>query len=226
MTANPWLITLHLIALFIWVGHLLLTPRVIAYAVSRPDAERESLYRWLRRSWNVLSPAGLVVVATGLLMLFGVGFPGDQGILGYLAPRDGDAPTYWYITFHVKLVSATLLVFWDFWMGAQINRLVRGAKPSGVWPLATLMALTGALLVHVAIWLTFSGLGVGYGARFVGYGGALVMITAGIIGARKLGRTDSRGKYMILHGYTAGLVVLIVILIVARPLAYGGSTLG
>lgn len=226
MTAHPWLITFHIIALFIWVGHLLLTPRVIAYAVTRPEEEKQSLYRWLRRSWNVLSPAGLIVVGTGLLMLFGVGLPGERSILDYLAPRNNGNPTYWYITFHVKLVSATLLVFWDFWMGAQIARLARKDEPRAVWPLATLMALTGALLVHVTIWLSLSALGVGFAARYVGYAGIFLMIGAGVVGARKLGRSDSRGKYMALHGFTAGLVVLIVILIIARPLAFGGATVG
>ncbi|MBZ0136706.1 MAG: hypothetical protein K8I27_10065 [Planctomycetes bacterium] len=224
MTANPWLITLHLITLFIWVGHLLLTPRVIAYAVSRPESEREPLYTWLRRSWNLLSPAGLVVLATGLLMLFGVGWPGDRGILDYLAPRDNGAPTYWYITFHVKLVSATLLMLWDFWMGAQIFRLSRGAAPRRAWALATLMALSGALLAYVAAWLSLSALGLGMTSRYVGYGLVLLAVTGGIVAGRKLGRTDSRAKYMALHGVAAALVVLIVILIIARPLAFGGDT--
>ena len=88
------------------------------------------------------------------------------------------------------------------------------------------MALSGALLVHVTIWLSLSALGVGGPARFVGYAGALLMIAGGVFGARKLGRTDSRAKYMMLHGYTAALVILIVVLVIARPLAHGGSTLG
>jgi uncharacterized membrane protein len=224
MTANPWLIAVHIIALFIWVGHLLLTPRVLAYAVSRPETEREPLYRWLRRSWNVLSPAGLIVVATGLLMLFGVGWPAEGALGTYLKPRVEGDPSYWYITFHVKLVSAVLLVFWDFWMGAQIFRLTRGEAPKRWWPLAVLVALTGALLVHLTVWLSLSALGVGYSARYVGYVGIFLVIGAGVFGARKLGRADDRAKYLALHGFTAGLVVLIVILIIARPLSYGGPT--
>ena len=166
-----------------------------------------------------------VVVATGLLMLFGVGWPADNAIGTYLKPRVGDAPSYWYITFHIKLVSAVLLIFWDFWMGAQIFRLARGVEPKRWWPLAVLMALTGALLVHVTIWLSLASLGVGYNARFFGYAGIFLMIGAGVFGARKLARSDSRGKYMALHGFTAALVILIVILVIARPFSHGGPTL-
>lgn len=224
MNAHPWLIALHVIALFVWVGHLLLTPRALAFAVTRGGEERIELIRWLRKSWNILSPAGLVVLASGLLMLFGIAMPGERSVLDYLAPRSGDSPTFWYITFHVKLVCATLLICWDFWLGAQIFRLARGAEPRKAWPLAVLMALSGALLVHLTVWLSLSALGVGYEARFFGYAGSLLMIAGGIFGARKLARSDTRGKYMAAHGLVAGLVIMIVVLVVARPLAFGGAT--
>ena len=65
MTANPWITTLHLLALFVWLSHMLMTPRVLAYAVDLPDEQRQRLLLWLKRSWNVLSPFGLLVLAAG-----------------------------------------------------------------------------------------------------------------------------------------------------------------
>ncbi|MCA8911957.1 MAG: hypothetical protein KDB82_09645 [Planctomycetes bacterium] len=236
MTANPWITTLHLLALFVWLSHMLMTPRVLAYAVDLPDEQRQRLLLWLKRSWNVLSPFGLLVLAAGLLMLFGVGQNGSDPLITlgtYLSPRqvnghptwDGD-PSYWYITFHVKLVSALILIFSDFWLGAQIYRLCRGEEPKRGWPLATLMALGYALLANMLVWLLLSWAGAGQAARFAGYGAAVLCLAGGIMGGRKLGRRDTRGKYMAFHGLVAALMILIVILIIARPLAYGGHTLG
>lgn len=229
MSANPWIITIHLIALFIWLGHLLATSRALAFAAQQPEESRNKLVLWLRRSWNISSPFGLVVFVTGTMMLLGTGMPGaghGETLKNYLAPRVADGgPSFWYITFHVKLVSALLLGFCDFWLGAQIFRLARGAEPKRVWPLATLLGIGGALIAHVLVWLSLSGLGVGPAGRYVGYGAAITAIASGIIIGRKLGRSDSKARYMAMHGLVAGLIVLIVILIIARPLSYGGSTL-
>ncbi|MCA8913998.1 MAG: hypothetical protein KDB90_01200 [Planctomycetes bacterium] len=236
MTANPWLITIHLIALFIWLAHLMVTPRVMAYMADQPDAARESLARWLKRSWNLSSPAGLVVLAVGLMMLHGVGMPGADPAttLGtYLSPRqvnglptwDGD-PSYWYITFHVKLVSALLLIFCDFWLGAQIYRIARNEPARGSWGLPTLLGIGFALVANLLVWLALASLGVGPASRFIGYAGAIGGLVGGIMAGRKLGRGDTRAKYNAFHGLVAALMVLIVILIIARPLAYGGHTLG
>ncbi|MCB9894011.1 MAG: hypothetical protein H6839_06175 [Planctomycetes bacterium] len=236
MTANPWLITIHLIALFVWLAHLMVTPRVMAYAVAQPEEARRPLAVWLKRSWNLSSPAGLVVLVVGLMMLHGVGKPGADAMvtLGtYLSPRqvdglptwDGD-PSYWYITFHVKLVAALILIFCDFWLGAQIYRMARNEPPKGSWALPTLMGLGFSLVANLLAWLVLAWLGFGPSARFIGYVGALGGLVGGILAGRKLGRADTSAKYNAFHGLVAALMVLIVILIIARPLAYGGHTLG
>ena len=236
MSANPWLIALHLIALFVWLGHMIMTPRVLAYAVAQPEEHQLNLLRWLRRSWNVMSPAGLVVLVIGLMMLHGVGMPGnDVGhTLGtYMSPRqtggqpswEGE-PSYWYVTFHIKLVAALLLIFSDLWLGAQISRMLRQKPPKRTWAFATLMGLSSALLVMVPSWLILSEFGLGRTSRFIGMGLALLALVGSVFATRKLGRTDSRAKYMMFHGVVAGLMIIIVFMIIVRPLAYAGNTLG
>lgn len=235
MTANPWLIALHLVALFLWVGHLLVTPRLLAHSAGLQEDHQERTWLWLRRSWNTTSPAGLLVFITGLLMLHGVGMPGSDPAtsLGtYLSPRQTNGhptwsgePSYWYITFHVKLVSAILLALFDFWLGAQIRRLGRKQPPKSTWPLTTLLALTSALLANTSVWLILASNGMGPSARYAGYVAGAVGMAIGILMGRKLGRGDSRAKYMAVHGLIAALMVLIVVMIIARPVAYGGHTL-
>lgn len=231
MAANPWILTLHLISLFFWLGQLLVMTRLLGFHVQQPSELQQRLSPLEKRMWLMAgAPGALLVLVTGLLMLHGVGSdafnnPGEA-LRNYLKPRTPDgAPTFWYITFHIKLVSFTLLALTEAWVGAQIFRLARGEQPKRAWPLATLLGLMAALFGNTVVWLVLAGLGVGPASRFIGYGAALVSFGAGMFGGRKLGLADSRAKYSLVHGLVAALLLLIVILVIARPLAYAGHTL-
>jgi uncharacterized membrane protein len=222
MTANPWILALHLIALFFWLGQMLVLSRVLANEYTEPPS-------WHKRMWLSGLGDGLAVLITGLMLLSGVGYAGFESagaaIGNYLKPNTAERePTFWYVTFHVKLVSFTLLACAFAWLGAQIFRMARKQPPARVWPLATLLAFAFALPAHVLVWLSLSGLGVG-GARSIGYGAAITGAAAGIMLARKFGRTDNRQKYMIVHGVIAVLMIQIVIMMIAKPLSYAGTTL-
>jgi uncharacterized membrane protein len=225
MTANPWILAFHLIALFFWLGQMLLLSRMLAFHVeslAEPPACHKRLW------WAGLGD-GIVVLITGLMMLHGVGYPGfdspGAALGNYLKPKSPEgAATFWYVTFHVKLVSFTLLACAFAWLGAQIFRLARKQPPARVWPLATLLAFCFALPAHVLVWLSLSELGVSF-ARFAGYGAALLGAIGGVASGRKFGRTDSRQKFMIVHGAIALLMIQIVILMIAKPLSYAGKTL-
>jgi uncharacterized membrane protein len=225
MTANPWILAFHLIALFFWLGQLLVLSRLLAFHVES-GAEPPP---WHKRLWWAGLGDGVVVLITGLMMLHGVGYAGFESpgaALGnYLKPKSPDgAATFWYVTFHVKLVSFAMLACAFAWLGAQVFRLARKQAPARVWPLATLLAFAFALPAHVLVWLALSELGVGP-ARFIGYGAALLGASAGVAAGIKLGRTDTRRKFMAVHGAIAVLMIQIVILMIARPLSYAGSTL-
>jgi uncharacterized membrane protein len=226
MTANPWILAFHLIALFFWLGQLLVLSRVLAFhAESQADAPA-----WHKRLWWAGLGDGIAVLLTGLMLLHGVGYTGFESpgaALGnYLKPNTPERePTFWYVTFHVKLVSFALLAGAFAWLGAQVFRLARKQPATRVWPLATLLAISFALPSHVLVWLSLSELGVSF-ARSVGYGAALLGGFAGVMLARRFGREDSRRKFMIVHGVIAVLMIQILILMIARPLSYAGSTLG
>jgi uncharacterized membrane protein len=226
MTANPWILAFHLIALFFWLGQLLVLSRLLAFHAELPETEPP---RWHRRLWWAGLGDGTVVLITGLLMLHGVGYPGfdspGAALGNYLKPKSPDGgATFWYVTFHVKLVSFALLSCAFAWLGAQVFRLARRQAPKRVWPLAVLLAFAFALPSHVLVWLSLSELGVD-AARFIGYAAALIGASAGVAAGVRLGRTDSRQKFMAVHGAIAVLVIQIVILMIARPLAFAGSTL-
>jgi uncharacterized membrane protein len=229
MTANPWILSLHLIALFLWLGYLLVLPRLLAHAASLPDDARSALAARLRRGWNTASPVGLVVLVTGLMMLHGVGSASfasvGDALRHYFKPTLNGEPTFWYVTFHVKLVSFTLLSGIDFWLGMQAGRMAKGVVAKRAWPLALLLAPSCALLLHVTVWLSLSALGLGPAARFIGYAFAVLGVGLGVLAARKLGTSDAPAKYHLAHGVVAALLVLIVILIVAKPLSFAGPTL-
>ena len=224
MTANPWILAFHLIALFFWLGSLLVLSRVLAFHVES-GAEPPA---WHKRLWWAGLGDGLAVLVTGLMMLHGVGYAGFESpgaALGnYLKPKVDGAASFWYVTFHVKLVSFALLACAFAWLGAQVFRLARKQPPARVWPMATLLAFAFALPSHVLVWLSLSELGVG-AARFIGYTAAVLGAAAGVAAAVKLGRTDTRQKFIVVHGAIAVLMIQIVILMIAKPLSYAGSTL-
>lgn len=231
MAANLWILTFHLLGLFLWLGQLLVMTRLLGFHVQQPPELQQRLSPLMKRMWlAVAAPGALLVLVTGLLMLHGVGSasfsnPGEA-LRNYLKPRTPDgAPTFWYITFHIKLVSFTLLALTEIWVGAQIFRLARCDQPTRAWPLAALLGLMAALFGNTVVWLALAGAGVGPASRFIGYGAALLCFAGGFVGGRKLGLGDSRAKYSMVHGLVAALLLLILVLVIARPLAYAGPTL-
>jgi uncharacterized membrane protein len=227
MTANPWLLALHILFLFLWIGQIIYVSRLVGFCVGDADLQKRMI-PLQKRLW--LSPGLPGVLITGLLLLHGVGGAFDaprDALRYYLNPRTtAGEPSFWYITFHVKLVSFTLLALVDLWLGRQIFRMAKGGEPGRVWPLAALMGVIGALTAHVVVWVSLSELGVGPSARFIGYGCAALAMAAGIFGGIKLGRADRRAKFAAAHGLAMTLILLIVALIMARPLSFGGATLG
>lgn len=231
MTANLWLLSFHLIALFVWLGQMLYLSRFLGYHVDESADVRPRLSRMQKRMYLFIDlPGGILVLITGMMLLHGVAYPGfaspGDALSNYLNPRTtGGEPSLWYVTFHVKLVSFVLLALLDAYVGVQVFRLANEKAVRRGWPLGAIMAVSGALIAHVTVWLSLSSLGVG-AARPIGYSVALVTAVAGFVGGRKLALKDSRAKYSAIHGLIAALLMLIVILIIARPLQGGGPTLG
>lgn len=231
MTANPWLLSFHLIALFVWLGQLLYLSRFMGYHVEEAPEVQQRLSRMQKRMYLFIDLPGMILVlVTGMLMLHGVAYVGfadpGEALRFYFAPRtEGGEPSAWYITFHVKMVSFVLLALTDVYVGTQIFRMARGAPAGHGWTLGVVMALICALIGHVSVWLTLSALDVGI-ARQVGYAFAVAGLVGGFLGGRKLALKDTRAKYSALHGLIAALLMLIVILVVAKPLQFGGTTLG
>ncbi len=134
-----------------------------------------------------------------------------------VSPRFGTSPSTsnWFV----------LLALTDAYIGVQVFRLANEKPVKHAWPLGVIMALSGAMVGHVSVWLTLSALEVG-GARYIGYATALIAAVAGFVGGRKLALKDTRAKYSAIHGLVAALLMFIVILVVARPFQQGGPTLG
>ena len=220
MVANGWILALHLIALFFWIGNLLVLSRLLAFHTAQPPETQERLLPLAQHIWRVASPVGALVLITGLLMIHGVATPRSVGesLRWYFVPRtEAGEPSFWYVTFHVKMVSFVVLMFTDFWLGRQVYRLARGRMPAPWWPLSVLMALAGVLIGIAGTWIALSSFGVSFG-RELGYGVAAVLCVAGLLGGRKLGGGVSRARFMAAHGVIAALVLLIVVLVIARPL--------
>jgi uncharacterized membrane protein len=226
MTANGWILRLHLIALFFWIGNLLVLSRLMAFYTEQPEEMQQRLLPLAQRIWRVaVSPSGALVLITGLMMLHGVGTPRSVGdsLSWYFKPRlpDGE-PSLWYVTFHVKLVAFAVIMFSDFWIGRQIYRVANGRMPAPGWPLGALLALGGILVGLVGTWVSLSALGIPYG-RQVGYGVGFLLAAGGFIGGRKLGASGTKARYWALHGLVAVLVLLIVTLVIAKPLQNGAA---
>lgn len=225
--ANPWILTLHLIALVIWLGHMLVLSRLAGHQATEPSP---ATVAFLRRSWVRGSvPAGLLVFITGMLMLHGVGSaslasPGDA-LYHYFKPK---LPTgeikFWYVTFHVKLVCFTLLVIGDGWLGWRIRAMAREQALSGkgtgfsIW-----MAVCWAVLGMVVSSLALSYLHVP-GFRYFGYGVMAVFAIGAFISGRRVIAKGGRAPFVAMDGTTGALVALVIALVIAKPLAMGWPT--
>jgi uncharacterized membrane protein len=225
MTANGWILALHLLGLFFWIGTLLALSRLLAFHVEQPHELHSRLTPLERRLYFLSAvPGGLLAITAGLLMLHGVGsinFSSPGQALGYyFKPRiESGEPSFWYVTFHVKLVAFTILALCDAWLYRQIGRLSRGTQGPG-WPLGALLALTGILVGLIVVWLPLAAMGVST-ARYISYGAALTLAAAGFVVGRRLGSQPGRARFAALHGAIASLVLLIIVLVLAKPLSFG-----
>jgi uncharacterized membrane protein len=227
MFANPWILAFHLIALFLWVGQLLFLSRFLGYHVKEPAEVQQRLSQLERRMYfYICIPGGFVAILTGVMMLLGVGTQMSPGeALGtYLRPRVEDTPSFWYVTFHLKLVAFVILFSCDLFLGRQISRLATGKLPTSGWGLGLVSGFAAFLPVMALVWLVLAELGVGPSRMIGGVVGMLAGAGVFVL-AMKFGATATRARYSMLHGGIAALVVLIVILMLAKPLVSGGSTL-
>lgn len=222
MAANLWILALHLIGLFFWVGTLLVLSRLLAFHAGQPE-HSQALLSFMRRLYlRATMPGGALVLVTGLLMLHGVGSQlGGPGaaLKHYLSPRLEDgAPSFWYVTFHVKLVCVFLLFLCDLYLYRQLGHLARSTQPKSGWPLAALMGVVATIAGLLAVWLPLGALDLPMPRR-IGYA---VGLPAGAI-ALGLGLKlpPGRARFAALHGCIAVLMVLILVLIVAKPFAGG-----
>ncbi len=227
MTANGWLLALHLTGLFFWIGTLLSLTRLLGFSAGQDaDLQGRTLPLAQRLYRFSVIPGGLLAIITGLLMLHGVGTtrgPGDS-LSWYFKPRfeDGE-PSFWYVTFHVKLVAFVVIALCDAWIARQMYRLGKGLGNGPGWALGALLALGGILVGLVGTWLALSAMGVGIG-RQVGYGVGVLLAIGGFVMGRKLAAAPGRGRFSAVHGVISGLLLLIIVLVLAKPLV-GGAPL-
>lgn len=223
MAANPWILTLHLIGLFTWVGALLLLSRMLILAVKQSVEPSGPLIGLMRRLYmGSCVPGGVLAIVAGLLMLHGLGSQlGGPGaaLRYYFVPKlDNGTPSFWYVTFHVKMVSAVLLFLCDMYLLRQLGHLSRGTRPKSNWPLATLMGLVATLALLLVVWLPLGALHVP-APRLIGYGVGLPAGVAAFVTGLKL--KSDRLRFVALHVCIATLVVQALVLIVAKPLSGG-----
>lgn len=223
MSANLYILALHVLALFLWIGNLLVLSRLMGFHMEQPADVQARLIPLEKRLYLLGGlPAGIVALATGLLMLHGVGSPffanPGQALTHYLKPVDAEgARMPWYVTFHVKLVSFVILLTCDIWLGRQVRRISRGNLTAAWWPLGIVLGLASFMVVLVLTWLALDGFGVGP-SRQVGIVIGLIVAVAVFFGARKLAASPGRARFSAIHGAVAALLALIILLIIAKPL--------
>lgn len=221
MAAHPWILALHLIGLFLWVGTLLVLSRLLVFHARQPE-HNQALLAFMRRLYfGACVPGGALAIIAGLLMLHGVGSQlGGPGaaLKHYFSPRlESGAPSFWYVTFHVKMVSVFLLWLCDIFLYRQLVHLGRDTK-SPAWPLATLMGVIATISMLLLVWLPLGALDVPM-PRQIGYAVGLPAGAAAFVAGWKL--PPGRARFAALHGCIAALMVLILVIIVARPFAGG-----
>lgn len=227
---HRWLLAFHLISLFIWIGGLLNLSRFLGYHVGESESTQVRLSRIEKRMYFFVTlPGGILSMITGLMLLHGVGSASDASprefLSWYLSPwTDAGTRSFWYVTFHVKLTLVGVLWLLDIYLGRQILLLSRGESPRSGVPFGALMAIVLFMAGFLVTW--FVGIGgeaptepLGKAARHLGYavGGGLGL--AGLIGGTILGGKPGRARFSALHGLIAVIVMLIVILVLAKPVA-------
>lgn len=227
MIANGWLLAFHLLALFLWVGQLMFLSRFLGYHVQEPpEVQKRLSYLEKRMYIYICVPGGLLAIATGLLMLHGAATPNFAGpteaLNHYLNPRTtSGSPSFWYVTFHLKLSSVLLLVLCDIYLGKQVFRLANGSKPSSARVFAALAGLVGFVAGVGMVW-SFAAAAEIEQARYIGFGAGLVLAVVGVALGLRLGKQQTRAKFSMLHGMISLLVMLIIFLVLAKPIIFAG----
>lgn len=220
--ANTWLVAIHVGSVIVWLGTLLVISRMAVHALRSDDAPRQTLTLHAKRLYHRTStPAGALAVITGLMMIHGVFTAMGAGdALGYyFKPLDAARnPTFWYATFHVKMVSVVMLLSADIYLGRQIGQMARGHEVRTGFGLSVIAFFIGMMCVLLPVWLIAGGLGVS-GARMIGFGTG---IPAGLGMAYLAWRMGKSGKgFVLLHALIAAIAALIVVVILAKPLVNG-----
>ncbi len=228
MTANGWILAFHLIALFLWVGQLMFLSRFLGYHVQEPPEVQRRLSNLEKRMYvYICVPGGFLAIVTGMLMLHGAATlnfasPGDT-LSYYLNPRTSSgAPTFWYVTFHLKLSCVVLLILCDVYLGKQIFRLESGTAPTSAKPFAILAGFVGMVGGIGLVWSILAAAEVA-NARYIAYGGGFLLSVVGVTLGLKLGKQQTRAKFSMLHFMISLLVMLIVFLVLAKPIVFAGQ---
>lgn len=225
MDPNRWILALHVIGLLSWVGSLLVLSRLLVFHIKQSPETQAALGVFERRLYFMgCVPGGVLVISTGLLMLHGVGqealkTPG-VALKWYFNPTLNGFPSFWYVTFHVKMVAVAMLLACDFYMYGQLRRMTGGRPAKTGWGLALIVGLATTLAATLAVWLPLGALDVPI-PRVIGYGIGIPAGAATGAAVFRAGRKSGKAALGALHGTIALLVLLIVIVIVARPLANG-----
>lgn len=221
MGANRWLLTVHVASLIVWLGGLLVVSRIVVHALRQEDVARASLTALCRKLYfRMCVPAGAVAILTGLCMLHGLftGMKPGDALGSYFKPRVDDAPTFWYVTFHVKMVSVAMLFAADLYLGRQVSRMARGIEPATGIGLGVLAGFITTMCVLLPVWLVAGNLELPK-PRTIGFAVAVPSGIAAAIAAIRLGKAG-KGLPM-LHGLIAAIMLVILVVILARPLAGG-----
>jgi uncharacterized membrane protein len=206
----------------VWLGTLLVIARMVTHALRADDAPRQTLLAHARRLYHRTStPAGVVAIIAGLLMLHGVfsGMRPGDALSFYFKPRDGlGQPSGWYVTFHVKMVSVVMLLSADIYLGRQVGLLVKGQEARTGPGLAVIAFFISTMCVLLPVWLLAGKLGLP-GPRTIGFGTGITTGLAMAFVALRLGKS---GKgFVLLHALIAAIAVVLIAVILGRPLAGG-----
>lgn len=220
--ANPWLVAVHVASLIVWLGTLLVVARMVVHALRSDDAPRQTLTAHAKRLYQrTVMPAGGLAIITGLLMLHGVftNMGPGEALAYYFRPlTEAREPTFWYATFHVKMVSVVMLLSADIYLGRQVGRMVQGHETKTGPGLAVIAFFISTMCVLLPAWLLAGKLGLP-GPRTIGFG---VGIPAGLAMAFVALRLGKSGKgFVLLHALIAAIAVVLIAVILGRPLAGG-----
>lgn len=138
MHMRDWFLAFHLIGVAVYAGSMLTISLALVLAARRPADDQRRVLPLLRKLYGALAhPAMGLLLVFGLLLFFRVGTDGSA--LDYLRPyHDGHVVrTYWYSTFHAKLVLFAVLLISDILMFRKLARAcvsgeVRSGRPFAI----------------------------------------------------------------------------------------------